>query len=181
MKFKIVNSLFVFAFVAILASCASTKTTSFTDPDFINKKFSKICVVVDIGDLNVKKELESTIMSELKDNNIEVFSGSDMFPPTRNWTDDQIKFNLNKNEIDGYLNVKIVEKTIDDRFTDVGVQRKYFSNFKTELIDVESDKIAYTASSSSQSDEGFSGDFTLIFNSFAEDIISDLKSKGHIK
>lgn len=207
---KLTNNLLLLLIMVLVASCATTKTTSFTDPDFMGKKFSKICVVVEVGDFATKKELESKIRSELKDVNVEAVIGSDLFPPTRNWTDEQIKFQLNKMEIDGYLNVQILSQAVDDRLlgtstftetvgqeTNVGkkakyiertisnttanTDRNYLSSFKTQLIDVTSDRVAYAATSNSQSGETFSGDFSLIFSSFAEDITKDLKAKGHLK
>lgn len=207
---KLINNLFILGIMLFVISCATTNTTSFTDPDFMGKKYSKICVVVEVGDFATKKELEKKICSELKNLRVETVIGSDLFPPTRNWTDEQIKNQLTKMEIDGYLNVQVLNQSIDDRVlgtttvtetvgqesntgnkgryiqrtianTTANSDRNYLSSFKTQLIDVTSDRVAYAATSNSQSGETFSGDFSLIFSSFAEDIAKDLKVKGHLK
>lgn len=174
---KTINSFLILSISILLFSCASTRTTSFTDPDFTNKKFEKICVFVDVGDYEIKKSLETQIMSELKDYKVDAFIGSLLMPPTRTWTDEQIKYNLKKNEITGYLKVSIIEQNVINNFNN---ERTYFSSFKTELIDVSTDRVAYSATSNSNSGEGFSGEFLLIFNSFSSDIVKDLKLNGHL-
>ncbi len=174
---KSINNLLILTISVILFSCASTRTASFTDPDFSNKKFNKICVFVDVGDYEIKKTLESQIMSELKDYRVEVFIGSELLPPTRTWTDEQIKYNLKKNEITGYLKISITEQNVSNNMNN---DRTLFTSFKTELIDVASDRVAYSATSNSNSSEGFSGEFLSIFESFSEDIVNDLKLSGHL-
>lgn len=171
------NNLLILTLSVLFFSCASTRTTSFTDPDFSSKKFNKICVFVDVGDYETKKKLESQVMSELKDYRVNVLIGSELLPPTRTWTDEQIKYNLKKNDVTGYLKVTITEQNVSNNMNN---DLTFFSSFKTELIDVATDRVAYSATSNSNSPGGFSGDFILIFESFAEDIVNDLKLSGHL-
>lgn len=204
---KISAWVLLFSFsILILSSCASTRTSSYSDPDFIGKKYKSICVFVEVGDLQTKKMLEEKLASELKDENVDIIVGGNLFSPTRTWSSEQINYQLKKKEIEGYLLVQVLSQSANDivtgtttvtdtkqgtsnngkqsnvsvAHTSVNSSTQYLSSFKTQIIDVESNRVAYIATSNSESEQGFSGDFTLILNSFASDIIKDIKAKGHL-
>lgn len=201
--------IFTIGLVFLLSSCASTKTTSYTDPDFTGKKYSKVCVYADVEDLESKQILERNIAESLQKQGIEAIKGADLFPPTRDWSDDQIQSKLLEKNADAYLLVKITDKSVKEEFhpgtstsTTTGevkkvkgkeiyketttttnnssTSRQFFSSFKTTLIDVKTNRIAWTATSQSESGEGFSSGFELIYESLANDLVEELTQKGHL-
>ncbi|MCX6147338.1 MAG: hypothetical protein NTW25_08830 [Candidatus Kapabacteria bacterium] len=196
----------------VLASCATTKTTSYSDPDFRGKKFNSICVYAEVEDLEMRKTLETKLADELKDNGIVTFIGIDLFPPTREWTDDQFQKTLKDIKVDGYLRVRLTNtdvresignattttttngekvkanrdnkekyKEVSTSTTTVNRTKTFYSSFKTDLIEVASNKLAWTATSNSESGEWLGSEFNLIFGSFSSDIAKELKAKGHIR
>jgi hypothetical protein len=193
-------------FAAILfASCATTETTTFTDPAFRGKQFSKICVLADISDLKYKQKLEKELASNLAKKGVMVSTGSMLFPPTRQWSEEQMQEVLEKEGIEGYLLVAWKDKQVQETYkpgnsisetkgevkkrngkdvytertvtsqTSGSVEKEFKSYFEAKLIDVMSKNTAWIATSYSQSGEWFGSDFDLIMESYAEDISEKLK------
>jgi len=205
-----VNRIFIkicfVVFAAILfASCATTETTTFTDPAFRGKQFSKICVLADISDLKYKQKLEKELASNLAKKGVMVSTGSMLFPPTRQWSEEQMQEVLEKEGIEGYLLVAWKDKQVQETYkpgnsisetkgevkkrngkdvytertvtsqTSGSVEKEFKSYFEAKLIDVMSKNTAWIATSYSQSGEWFGSDFDLIMESYAEDISEKLK------
>jgi hypothetical protein len=207
--FKII--ILAFSLGAILNSCVTTKTTSYSDPDFKGVKFTKLCIYADVQDLESRKKMESSVTEKLREAGILAYSGTDMFPPTRDWSDDAIRSELQKQNIDGYLLLQWLDSQVSERVnpgetrsetvqekekrggkvvtvektktyqTDPSVERTFYSQFKAELIDVKSSKTAWVATSNSESGEFLGDAFDLIFDSYAKDIVEKLAKDGHIE
>ncbi len=211
MKKIIIILSIAFVLSILISSCVSTETTSFVDPSFKGKKFQKICVLADFNDLKYKQKLEREFLEIFKDNNINAVSGTQLFPPTREWTQEQMQDILVKDAVDGYLLVSWKDKNIHDTYkpgqaitetkgevkkkdgkdvytektvtshTSGTVEREFKSFFEAKLIDINSKNNAWIATSYSSSGEWFGSDYDLIMESYAKDIVKKLKEDGLIK
>lgn len=199
-----------FAFIALLSSCATTETTSFTDPDFIGQKFEKICVNAEFEDYKYKQMLEKSFVDNFREVGVYAVAAGNLLPPTREWTNEEIDKMLEKNNIDAYLSISWTDRHVDEKYTpgsvttttegktkktksgekyvetstttaDPGsVERKFYSTFYTKIISVKTAQVAWTATSQSESGEGPKGEYTYIMESLSEDIINTLAEDGHI-
>lgn len=103
-----------FALVCIAAlfgfgGCASTSMTSFTDPAYRATNFSRVLVVVNLSDLQWRQRIESRMVEEFRDKGIFALEGMNLFPPTRDLTDEQKVDLLLQNGIDSYLVIGVGE------------------------------------------------------------------------
>lgn len=207
----ILKFLFVLLVSAFISSCATTETTTFTDPAFRGKQFGKICVLADISDLKYKQKLEKEMAKELASKGVKAATGTQLFPPTREWSEEQMKETLVNENIEGYLLIAWKDKQVQEIYKpgqsvsetkgevkkkngkdvytertvtsqqDGSVEKEYRSFFEAKLIDVRSNANAWIATSSSESGEWFGSDFDLIMESYAKDIVENLKKDGLIK
>ncbi len=209
---KLILKLLFFAMLsAFISSCATTETTTFTDPAFRGKQFGKICILADISDLKYKQKLEKEMAKELSKKGVSVATGTQLFPPTREWSEEQMQEILVNEKIEGYLLVTWKDKQVQETYkpgqsvtetkgevkkkngkdvytertvtTQQGgsVDKEFKSFFEAKLIDVRTKANAWIATSSSASGEWFGSDFDLIMESYAEDIAESLKKDGMIK
>lgn len=205
------NLFLIFLLSIVATSCVSIETTSYTDPDFINKKYSKFCVYSVEQNLNRRALIEKVFAEEFQEAGLYAVQGSMIFPPTRVWEEADFQAQLVKNGFDGFIKIEIMDENVNERITpefhtntetrtikkkngkdatitetntfvtnDVDV---YMSNqFQADLIDVNSNKVAWKGYSSTSAQVDMIGmDIETIVERFAEDVINELKTKGHIK
>jgi len=205
------NLFLIFLLSIVATSCVSIETTSYTDPDFINKKYAKFCVYSVEQNLNRRALIEKVFVEEFQEAGLYAVQGSMIFPPTRVWEEADFQAQLVKNGFDGFIKIEIMDENVNERITpefhtntetrtikkkngkdatitetntfvtnDVDV---YMSNqFQADLIDVNSNKVAWKGYSSTSAQVDMIGmDVETIVERFAEDVINELKTKGHIK
>jgi hypothetical protein len=205
------NLLLILVLSVVATSCVSIETTSYTDPDFINKKYAKFCVYSVEQNLNRRALVERVFAEEFQEAGLYAVEGSMIFPPTRVWEEADFQAQLVKNGFDGFIKIEIMDENVNERVTpefhtntetrtikkkngkdatitesntyvtnDVDV---YMSNqFQADLIDVTSNKVAWKGYSSTSAQVDMIGmDVETIVERFAEDVINELKTKGHIK
>lgn len=211
MSNNILKLLFLLALVNFFISCASTETTTFTDPSFRGKQYGKICVLADISDLKYKQKLEKEVVKNLAGAGTQFILGSAIFPPTREWSEDQMHEVLTNENVDGYLLITWKDKQVQETFrpgstvsetkgevkkergkdvyrertvttqTGGSVEREFLSYFEAKLIDVNTKGTAWIATSYSQSGEWFGSDYDLIMESYSKDIVENLIKDGFIR
>jgi hypothetical protein len=200
----------LFAAISLLSSCASVDTQSYVDPDFRNHKFTKICVMVNEQDLRNREYIEKEFVKEFADQGINADMSVKMMPPTREWTDEMIHTFLEKNGFDGLLIIdptgqdveeiynpgelitetkgvekkksggKKVYKETTTTTSTASTSKKYHASFSASLFDIKTNKKAWVATSTSESDEGWSQNFDMIFDAYASDIVEKLGQDGMI-
>lgn len=205
------NLLLIVLVSVIATSCVSIETTSYSDPDFINKKYAKFCVYSVEQNLNRRALIERVFAEEFKDAGIYVMEGSRIFPPTRTWEEGDFQSQLIKSGFDGFIKIEIIDEKVNERITpqihtdsesttikkrngkDATITKSntYVTNnvdvfmnnqFQADLIDVTSNKVAWKGYSSTSAQVDIIGmDIETIIEKFAEDVIEELKAKGHIK
>lgn len=210
-KYNYKNLLLMVILSVVATSCVSIETTSYTDPDFINKKYAKFCVYSVEQNLNRRALIERVFAEEFNDAGIYAVEGSTIFPPTRTWEEGDFQSQLTKNGFDGFIKIEIVDEKVDERVTPqlhtnsetTTVKKKngtdatitksnsyvtnnvdvYMNNqFQADLIDVPTNKVAWKGYSSTSAQVNMIGmDIETIIEKFAESVIEELQSKGHIK
>jgi|APTNR8051073442_1049403.scaffolds.fasta_scaffold03838_2 hypothetical protein len=215
MKTKILTkykSLILLIVISVVAtSCVSIETTSYSDPDFINKKYSKFCIYSVEQNLNKRALIERVFVEEFKEAGINATEGSMIFTPTRTWEESEFQSTLTKNGYDGFIRIEIIDEVVNERVvpqvhtnTETTTTKKkngkdatvtntntyvtndidvYMNNqFQADLVDVSTNKIAWKGYSSTSAQINMLGmDIETIIEKFAEDVIDEMKAKGHIK
>ena len=205
------NLMLIVTLSIVATSCVSIETTSYTDPDFINKKYSKFCVYSVEQNLNRRALVERVFAGEFKDAGLYAVEGSMIFPPTRTWDEADFQAKILKNGFDGFIKVEIVDENVNERVTPqvhtntetrtikkkngkdatITESNTYVTNdvdvfmnnqFQADLIDVATNKVAWKGYSSTSAQVNMLGmDIETIIERFAEDVIEEMEMKGHIQ
>lgn len=93
--------------ISLIYSCAFTKIESVTDQNYKSKSYSNILILSTFSDLLYKSKVEDACLHYCRSEKITAFSGSELMPPTRDYTTSEINNVLEENEIDGILIVAI--------------------------------------------------------------------------
>ncbi len=100
--------------VFLIVSCASTKMTSFKDPDYLNAKFKRILVVANTNDLEDRQKLESSMVEAFNDMGVFALESFKLFPPTRELSDQEKVDLLLKNNIDAFISISVGESGVSE-------------------------------------------------------------------
>lgn len=101
-------------FLLFLFGCASTRMTSFKDPDYQNTKFKRILVVANTNDLEVRQKLEFKMVEAFSEAGVYALESYKLFPPTRELTDEEKVDLLLKNDIDAFLLISVGESGVSE-------------------------------------------------------------------
>lgn len=85
----------------------STKTESFTDPDYQSFRPKKVVVLVRNAPNDTRSEIEERIIAKLSEFGVVGIKERALFPPTREWTPEARAEILKKNEVDSSLIVAV--------------------------------------------------------------------------
>lgn len=106
------NSISLFI-VFLLVGCASTRMTSFKDPDYQQADFKRILIVANTSDLEKRQKLESKMVEEFTEIGVFALESYNLFPPTRELSaQDKIEL-LNQNGIDSFISIDVGESGIN--------------------------------------------------------------------
>jgi len=103
-----------FFIILFLVSCASTRITSFKDPDYQNKDFNRILIVANTNDLEDRQKLESKMVEEFSNIGIYALESIRLFPPTSELTDEDKVELLLKNNIDAFISISVGESGVSE-------------------------------------------------------------------
>ena len=106
-KYFLISVLIIF-----IVGCASTKMTSFKDPDYQNTEFKRILVVANTSDLEDRQKLESKMVEAFTEIGVYALESYKLFPPTRELTDEQKVDLLLKNNIDSFISISVGESGV---------------------------------------------------------------------
>ena len=101
-------------FLLFLFGCASTRMTSFKDPDYQSTKFKRILVVANTNDLEDRQKLESKMVEAFSDIGVYAMESFRLFPPTRELTDEEKVNLLLKNDIDAFISISVGESGVSE-------------------------------------------------------------------
>lgn len=108
LTFKALTFLIIF-----FGGCASTRMTSFKDPDYQVTRFKRILVVANTSDLERRLYFESKMVDVLLDAGVFALEGYRLFPPTRDLSPEQKVALLVRDSIDSYLAISVGESGIE--------------------------------------------------------------------
>lgn len=111
---KIFNYIFTTLSLIILVGCASTRMTSFKDPDYQKAEFKRILVVANTNDLEDRQKLESKMVEEFSSIGVYSLESFRLFPPTRELTDEDKVELLLKNDIDAFISISVGESGVSE-------------------------------------------------------------------
>lgn len=111
---KIYDKILLIFLTFYLSNCASTKLTSFKDPDYKSANFKRILVVVNTYDLEKRLQLETAMVKAFEGTGIYALEGFNLFPPTRVLSDEEKVSLLIENNIDAYISVLVGESGIEE-------------------------------------------------------------------
>lgn len=180
-----------------LISCATTKISSFVNPDIDISNYKSILVFGNIRDIEIRKTVESDIVSVFLENNINCISSINILSPLKDYSEQERKEILIKNKIDGIMTVCIISSGENSAYIPQQTHTNYSSqyvngqlisipytttsggysvsypkaDFEITLTDIASGKLAYKATANSEGDE-FS-DMKTISRSLAKEIIKE--------
>jgi hypothetical protein len=103
-------SRFLAAILALgLFGCASTRMTSFVDPAYRGQKFTRLLVVADVPNLETRMTLEHRMVESFRDAGLEAIPASELFPPTREFTGEQMVAILKEHKVEAYISVTPID------------------------------------------------------------------------
>jgi hypothetical protein len=195
------NATWVLALLLLFSACATTAMVSVRDLDFKTTSYRSILVISTFSDLMFKKNIEYWLGYYLQ-KKVEVFTGIDLLPPTRTYSEDEINEKLRTNGIEAILIASLKDFweseyyvpqsrissgsasvvgnviTYSNRETTVGgyAVSKPRVTFECRLIDAKTGRCAWLASTLTKGN-ALAG-FSTLANSLAYSIASKLWSDG---
>jgi hypothetical protein len=113
--FLIPQIILVFCASLLFDHCiAVTDITSYKDPAYYGRSFTRILVIANTSDLQNRLLIESTIVNDLMSKGVFALPSSNLFPPTRDIDDNQKIELLLKNNIDAYISISVGETGVNE-------------------------------------------------------------------
>ncbi|MBS1910769.1 MAG: hypothetical protein JST22_02165 [Bacteroidetes bacterium] len=114
-------------FAPIMIGCGYTQDvvrppapiTSFKDPDFAGTAFRQVAVFVDTADLEWRHTLESQMVVAMRNRGMNAIESFRITPPTRSWTEADVRAALARNGVDAYLRFTVASLTVNQKVTPV--------------------------------------------------------------
>jgi hypothetical protein len=181
----------------IVTSCATTKISSFTNPDIKISDYKKILVFANVQDVELRKNLENNLIEQFKLQNKDVVSSIEIISPLKEYSSEELSKIYSENGIDCFLIVSIINTTNESVYIPQQTHTNYSSqyvngqlinipytttsggysvsypkaSFEITLTDVKTGELAFKATANSSGDE-FS-DMKTISKSLAKEIVSE--------
>ena len=97
------NITFIGIVVALLAACATTKITGFTDPDARGTRYSNYVVVTPGLNINYANVLQTKVCGAIVAKGARCTAGLLAFPPTRKFNDEDLAREIKRQSFDAYF------------------------------------------------------------------------------
>jgi hypothetical protein len=95
-----VAAIVVYGFGTPANALRSIDVESYTDPDYIGYEVRRVVLLAIADDLELRMELEKRIIKELEKEDVVVVRQAELFPPTRQWTPEDIAAIYEREQID---------------------------------------------------------------------------------
>jgi hypothetical protein len=161
------------------SGCAQTELTAFRDPAFKDASYSDVVVMMRSGDLMYDKMTEDYFVQALSGRKVNARPSLDFFPPTRAVSQPEMFAKFKEEGAGALLRIQLESGWTNVSFykgTSYAMPR---AKYTTELIDLESGSVAWTASALSAGDE-FSGPKEILL-SLASKTAATLAEEGLIR
>lgn len=140
--------------IFVVAGCASTSLSSFTDPEYTERTFRSVVVWADSADLELRQALETTLVNQLKaDTGASVVRSIDVAPPTRGFSSVEIVQIFRGENIEAAITIMLADSTTPQQggfkiFGDLSSSAIPMGAAKINLIDIDAETIAWTSTAS---------------------------------
>lgn len=91
----------------LLSACTTTKISSFRDSSVGSKQYKKILVLANLDDIQWQEYVETRFANELSNKGIIAVRSLDIFPPTREYNEKEVKKRMIANKIESSLFIKV--------------------------------------------------------------------------
>jgi len=103
-----VKLFFIILLIGSLTGCIITHVKGFTDRDFQGYHLVKIAVRAPNASFMFGELLEKSMVEKLRDKGVQAESFMEIFPPTRQWTNEQVATELGQKGFDTIMYVNLV-------------------------------------------------------------------------
>ena len=191
--------LFVLSFITF-GGCASTEMTSFTDPAFKGLAFHHFLVVARSNNLSTRLWLESHLVQTLTTHRIFANESILLLPPTRKFSDEQMKDSLLRHNFDAYIVIDVGESGVEsiyipptqattktthnstDTWTSTtsivggGTIEKPWADVRTTMCDASTNEVIWIADSFTGGN-GYAS-FNTVIDSYCSKVLERLENVG---
>lgn len=197
-------AIIIMGFLFMTGNCATTRITSFRDPEFTGKTYNKLLIFAPFKDIESRTKMENAFKSHFVKPNLAVPS-IELIMPTRFYTDDDLDKIFMENEIDGVLLLALTDSYSDKSYVPSTYKTQGYATFSGNvanyygttqqyggyyvskprakyalyLYDVATKKIAWISSSYTRGN-AYAG-FGTLANSLASETVGKLKEDGLLK
>jgi hypothetical protein len=184
-----------------MTGCITTNVKGYTDTDYQKYAIKKVIVRAPNAGFEFGELLEKSMVEELEDEGIKAQTFIKIFPPTREWTNDQVAEILLSEGFDTIMYINLAGSNsssstvgyINNGNASVYGNSASFNSYSTPVVTfnrytetrikvyfVKSGKIIWVGDTSTKAGGlAYMGDTTTT-NSIAEDVVNSLKGNGHL-
>ena len=162
-----------------LVGCASTSTSSYRAPAFAQASYRKVAVMASGVQLGTRQQIEGRLASALRGKHIQATESLQLFPPTREVSQDDIMGVLHERGFDGLLFVERVESGSTSHVVNLltaETEPRDFIAFDARLVDVASGQNAWVGSLRTEANTGITSNADIL-DSFTSSTADELEER----
>ena len=129
MKKKLLGTVSVLAGVCILASCASVKVQSWTEPAFEGRQLSKVAVMGVTQSDSIRRRYEDTFAQGLIEAGLEAVASYTVLPQTKKLTKAAVQAALAKTGADSVIVTRVLSEHDEVRYDASDVYPGYYGSY----------------------------------------------------
>lgn len=122
-------------------SCATTKISSFKNPDIDFSNYQKMLILGNSRDIDFRKTIETDLVTAFTEQSIGAVSSIELISPVKEYTDEEIQKILSENNIDGYLSVAVVTALEESAY----VPQTSYTNYRSQYVNGQLISTPYTS------------------------------------
>lgn len=135
------KKLFITFLSLLFVSCATTKISSFKNPDIDFSDYKKLLVYGNSRDIDFRKTIEADLVAAFSEQSIIAVSSIELISPVKEYTDEEIKKIITDNNIDGYLSVAVVTASEESAY----VPQTSYTNYRSQYVNGQLVSVPYTS------------------------------------
>lgn len=125
----------------LFVSCATTKISSFKNPDIDFSNYQKMLILGNSRDIDFRKTIETDLVTAFTEQSIGAVSCIELISPVKEYTDEEIQKILSENNIDGYLSVAVVTASEESAY----VPQTSYTNYRSQYVNGQLISTPYTS------------------------------------
>lgn len=125
----------------LFVSCATTKISSFKNPDIDFSNYQKMLILGNSRDIDFRKTIETDLVTAFIEQSIGAVSSIELISPVKEYTDEEIQKILSENNIDGYLSVAVVTALEESAY----VPQTSYTNYRSQYVNGQLISTPYTS------------------------------------